>query len=227
MNLYGLRDRLGNEYKLHVKGHGDKGEWETFAIPIDPKPEFLELLIKGQWYIAECGDNSCDYIIRFDKEIGDGRAGKYLSFEFDILNTDRPRFVQGGAFTKISRPATPQEIENHLRKICDEKYVGKRVIDVPRNPCGGFITGVVISKPHKYPYNAKDDEFWMLYVDEYGKESGTCVYCNGIFAEVAPLKSPKELPKTIEELGNLLNKYAYDKEGNRWEFLREQGYKVD
>jgi hypothetical protein len=82
-------------------------------------------------------------------------------------------------------PATPQEIESHLRKICDEKYIGKKV----RCLVSGEYT-----VDRFWEYDDIKDRI-CYHTDVEGE--GAWLYGNGKFAEIIPDK--KKLPKTKKE----------------------------
>jgi len=91
------------------------------------------------------------------------------------------------------RPATPAEIESHLRKICDEKYVGKKVRSMHDN--------FYIQKPISlWGYWPIEDELWY----QIGGKSTTnvLVYKQGKFADIIPDKKSK--PETREDHKNFL-----------------------
>ena len=89
---------------------------------------------------------------------------------------------------------TPQEIEDHLRKICDEKYEGKRIKSLGDGHIGTVIQGS--------SYYLEDDSFWVN--DENGV---LLLYRDGKFAEIVPQK--KKLPKTKKELKELMCNWKY------------------
>jgi len=73
----------------------------------------------GTWYIAKCGVDSCDYLMRLNT-LKDN--GNFLSFEFDVLNTSTPTLMYGGEFTKIKRLATKEEVEKYLKAVYDRAF---------------------------------------------------------------------------------------------------------
>jgi len=109
--------------------------------------------------------------------------------------------VENGSHCEINNccPATPDEIESHLRKICDEKYIGKKVKCLH---CGEYT---IINTPHPSGYDKKYDQFWMI----ASNSDGVCVYEQGKFASIIPDK--KKLPKTREEFKVFLNDYDYER----------------
>jgi hypothetical protein len=89
---------------------------------------------------------------------------------------------------KCFRPATPQEIESHLRSIC-EKYVGKKVKCLEDWKMKGHLTS------NKFKYESHHDEFWME--DSEHPYLAICVYKDGTFADILPSLKPK--PETKED----------------------------
>lgn len=96
------------------------------------------------------------------------------------------------------RPATPAEIEAHLRKVC-EKYVGKRVRCLENGKIGIPF--------ESQAYYFSDDEFWM----NCSEIVGACVYKKGKFAEILPDKKKK--PETKEDYIALLRDWINDDQG--------------
>jgi len=94
---------------------------------------------------------------------------------------------------------TKEEIELHLKKICEEKYIGKRVKGLV-NSC---YEGIVTNKCLIGPYFSDSDDYWMCLEND----KGICVYKQGKFAEIIPDKKP--LPKTKEEFEKFLDDYAW------------------
>lgn len=117
------------------------------------------------------------------------------------------------------RLATPQEIEAHLRKICDEKYAG-RVIKTDED--------VYVIKRF-LEYNSSEDSLWYWASDNLP----VCIYREGKFAEIVP-DEPKELPKTVGELVLLIQDIfidhpkGYDIRLSLWieAWLAGRGYKT-
>lgn len=91
---------------------------------------------------------------------------------------------------------TEDEIESHLRKICDEKYVGKKVKCLRNWDCDKINKEEAVK-----PYVIEYDRYWMR------ADNGNyiCVYANGKFAEIIPDKKP--LPKTREEYKEFLDDF--------------------
>jgi len=151
----------------------------------EPKPMFKV----GQWVT----DDYYKEVIRFGYTEKDGRV-------YDTNGYLRNVGV------KYLRHATPQEIESHLRKICDDKYIGKKV------KC--LSTGRGIIKEYNV-YEFKGDTLW--YTDNYG--SPMMVYRSGKFAEIIPEK--KKLPKTKEEFNSFLGAYCNRHTSSVAEFLKD------
>ena len=86
------------------------------------------------------------------------------------------------------RHATPQEIESHLKKICDEKYIGKKV--------RSLYSGVTDTIQRKQAFSFSKDQMWYE-----GTQFGILVYDKGKFADIVSDK--KKLPKTKDELINI------------------------
>lgn len=106
------------------------------------------------------------------------------------------------------RPATPQEIESHLRKICDEKYIGRKVKSLNSQENRDVV------KFNEYCF--ADDT--MFYYDlEFGYLAS--VYCKGEFAEIIPDK--KKLPKTKQEFNLFLGHWNSRHTKTTGEFLNE------
>jgi len=93
-------------------------------------------------------------------------------------------------------------------------------------PLGGEVHGLIINQIHIHPYDAAEDSFWMCVLDENNDVKGTCVYYQGKFAKIVP-DEPKELPKTLEELRNLLDKfYNSNVHTTPDNFLKNEGYET-
>jgi hypothetical protein len=114
----------------------------------------------------------------------------------------------GWSYTKELRLATPQEIEDHLRKICDEKGfktgVKIRGLDIDANP---FNNCYVIEMPAIYD---KDE-------DSFVTSTGDRIYCKGKFAEIVAQK--KKLPKTKTDFNIFLDNYNSRHSRTTEEFL--------
>jgi hypothetical protein len=85
--------------------------------------------------------------------------------------------------------ATPQEIENHLKKIAEEKgFKNNTLIRGLTAQSEPFYSCYVMETP--LSYNEPEDSLCS--------QSGDRVYCRGKWAEIVPVK--KKLPKNKEEL---------------------------
>ncbi len=128
--LFGLRDKDGREYKVlgivnndrlildyavPVKGDNVNEPVDWDLIGKEPLPEFKV----GQWaaWEEEWGNNvkHLFYITRFANN-------EVLGNNFD------PDKEEVKCLKRDLVSVTPQEIETHLRAICDEKYIGKTTI---------------------------------------------------------------------------------------------------
>ncbi|MCJ7447945.1 MAG: hypothetical protein MUO72_09640 [Bacteroidales bacterium] len=173
--LFGLKDKEGNEYKILAEPYRD-GFTYNAIMPLEKEPEFK---IPG-WYIIN-NYSLCNKIVYIIERT-----------EIFLISEKGDRF-----HIKYSNPATQQEIESHLRKICDEKYIGKRVKGI-----NGFTD--IISKFLSY----ESDSDTMRY-----KGEGNFIiylYENGKFAEI--ISDKKKLPKTKEEfkkfIGDVIEWYS-------------------
>jgi hypothetical protein len=171
----------------------------------EPKPEFKV----GDWVCLK----TTSYPYRINRVLPEGNLC------LDNLQTIGGRLV--GITPGGMRLATPQEVESYLKGICDEKYIGKTIINLYR--------GNKVKVLDKYPtYIGQYDDFYILGEDTEGEHCNALLYSKGIFAEVLPQEF-KELPKTIEELILLIQNFERDGKGwlTPYGFLKEQGYKVD
>lgn len=94
----------------------------------------------------------------------------------------------------------PAEIESHLRKICDDKYIGKKTK-------GTFYPNEILLVDHYNTYNKDEDRLW--YYDKYG--NAVSVYESGKFAEIIPEK--KKLPNDRKGISELIELYHYQNDG--------------
>jgi hypothetical protein len=139
--------------------------------PVEEKPYFRI----GQWAIRTTDMGGPHY--------------KNRMFKIDSISTTT---IGEGTITHCKnscRPATVKEIADHLRGICDIKYVGKNVFPV------GMSCDYRIYEWHSY--DSPNDR--VYYVSSHGT---VCVYSKGLFADLAPEK--KKLPRTKKELVSLL-----------------------
>jgi len=168
-----------NENEIKVDGVIYRKTEET-------KPEFKV----GEWII---GINECRpyNVARLEK--------KENGHNFIYNSYDSSGVQEVSVSSHYCRHATKEEIESHLKKICDEKYVGKMVRCLfDRN------------------YNEPDFQVQKVkYFDEYKPISDElrysdgfhwiCVYKQGEWATILPDK--KKLPKTQVEAAAFLADY--------------------
>jgi hypothetical protein len=134
----------------------------------EPKPEFKV----GQWYF-----NTIHRRIY--------RVSKISCADIWFDNSDdkgTPHFGIDSDYAEQSRPATPAEIESHLQKICDEKYIGKKA------RCLLLNTEAQIRLHPTTNYYSGTDELWY----EVLNGMRICIYRQGKFAEIVEPK--KTLP---------------------------------
>ena len=197
MELFELLDKYGKDIKLTVTDDPFVHPHPIIRVEPVQKTHELEFNVPG-WYV--CGINIF-YAIKL--------ISPHLHHNRGCFNTE------------FSRPATPQEIETHLRKVCDDKYVGRRV------RCLSFPNDIeVIKKFERYDGISEEcDADQMVYNSESNRLM--VVYSRGKFAEIVP-DEPKGLPETVEELKELIYKFKYTCGDNYsiGEFLRKQGYKT-
>jgi len=157
----------------------------------------------GEWVI---GINECSPKTPARIE-GEGNGSNKILSNYDNYNN-----TQLAINASYCRYATPDEIEAHLKKICDEKGF-KEGIEIRGLQEDGLFrkTLYFIRFPCKYD----SDE------DSYVTASGDRLYCKGKFAEIIPDK--KKLPRTKEEfpkfLGDFCNRHcnSVDKFLNQYE----------
>jgi hypothetical protein len=205
MELFGLKNKDGKEYKLTILDIPQApSQYRQIQVePIEPEPTFKE----GDWIIGK------DYYNPSEPSRVIKIHGYYADLDMDDGLNFRWESGNGGSFWRL---ATLQEIEQHLKGICDEKYIGKiaKCLVLPTDDDE-------IIKFKRYFIN--EDKVW--YKSKNGNE--VCVYRQGKFAEVLPQES-KELPETLEELKQLFDKfYNSNIITSPDRFLEEQGYKVD
>ena len=160
----------------------------------DMKPAEPEFKV-GQWVITPAG------ILRRIKEFADNdEHGVQRAFD------DFGEIIQ---LTSFYRPATPAEIEAHLKKICDEKGLmqpGQRYKSATSKQEFTF---------NKYGHTEYSEKYDSLY------NNGMDIYSKGKFAEVIPDK--KKLPKTREEYSEFLINYVLCSSG-AFDFLNEYDF---
>jgi len=209
MEYFGLKDKDGRDVKLVVTN-------DPFAHPHPIiRVENIEPVQKMHKLEFKVGDWVSDGLLVFGRVIGIGCSG--VVYVEDVLTkTQYTLSPQNVVFL------TPQEIEAHLRKICDEKYVGKKA------RCLSYGKDIDTIKEFKR-YDEVDRHYnpdQMIYNSESGRLM--VVYLHGKFAEIVP-DEPKELPKTLEELERLLihfKTYVRSRNTTTDTYLEEQGYKT-
>lgn len=100
------------------------------------------------------------------------------------------------------RPATKEEIEAHLRKICDEKGYKKGMKVKDAND--GLVSVITENEPEEYR-----PEYDSLVIRSRAKDHDyrvTNLYYNGKFAEILP--DLKKKPETREEFEAFLDDYT-------------------
>jgi hypothetical protein len=134
------------------------------------EPEFKV----GQWVISDNAQpQSPAIVIKINTKHG--------LLTFDNFMGD----IRELAYRRWMRPATPSEIEAHLRKICDEKYVGKKVIS---------LNSKAERKVQSFErYDISSD---TLYYNDFNYNWVASIYCNGKFAEI--LSEKKKMTMTKE-----------------------------
>jgi hypothetical protein len=167
MKLYGLKDEQGVEYILNVPSY----DVEPVIIS-KPKPE----LKVGDWIIECMANPSIGRIFRIENNI------IYFSYIFNSSYRENWNYLNN------LRLATEEEIKNHLKKICDEKYIDKRV------RCLSSYSDIQTIR-HMDNYDYLHDRMW--YSNGFG--TNTLVYCNGEFAEIIKDKT-KVVEVTDEEI---------------------------
>ena len=160
------------------------GDWIIGIDGYAPRSPFRITAIKG---------------IHFDSENGKG-VGCEDAWRSDL----RDEFYV--------RLCSHAEIETHLKKICDEKYIGKKVRSLFLSRIG-VVTGFCT-----YKSNPGADELW--YYDE--QRDGTLIYSNGKWAEIIPAK--KQLPKTKMEFFVFMDIWVNDYRQTTDEFLDQYNF---
>jgi len=156
----------------------------------EPKPEFKV----GDWIISLMSHGN---EIQHIKSISDNCV------EYDMGCS--PRYPHGHySWRGYIRHATKDEIESHLKKICDEKY-----------PVGTKYKSLV------YGDFAQVKGIFRYFIEgDYMTDGfGGCVYDNGKFAEILPDK--KKLPKTKAEFNTFLGAWANRHTSTTDEFLND------
>ena len=155
----------------------------------EPKPEFKV----GDWVTGSMASWSSP--VRIEKVL---EKNNYI-----VTNVfDDPKNYSESIRTyevKYLRHATKDEIESHLKKICDERYVGKKVkcLMYPND------SGTIFKFSRYDGVEMGGDVDQMVYIDT--DDRCMVVYSEGKFAEIIPDK--KKLPKTKDEFENFLDAY--------------------
>ena len=181
--LFGLTDEHGNKVSIVLGGDSmptdGNAYWDIIQIkalaPVEEKkaPEFKV----GDWIKH---DNDIYRIENIEKD--------------GWINGDTPG---GGWHVNHLRLATLQEIQDHLKKICDEKYIGKKIRCLVDNEIY-----LVSNENHPAGYEKGYDQFWMT----PDKDIGICVYKDGKWAEIIlDVPDKKKLPKTKEEFEEFIH----------------------
>lgn len=159
------------------------------------KPEFKV----GQWVISDNAQpRTPARVLKID--------GVYLTFDNYCGHQDSL------AYRDWMRPATKEEIEAHLRKICEEKGY----------KAGVKIRNMINAERHTikradFTYYMNDDSLHCSTPEEewrHREHSNPAIYYQGEFAEVIPDKKPKPVTrKDFEEFlaayeGNYFNGFA-------------------
>jgi hypothetical protein len=168
------------------------------------EPKSISFIPKvGIWIIGQDGgvDYSLEHPCRIIRLADDNDGGFY----FD--DNGREEYECTGV-----RSATVQEIESHLKPICEEKYVGKKTVSV----CDGHDAYPV--KFGKYCINNDS----LYYFDK--DDNAIYVYHQGKFAEIIP--DLKKLPETKAEFKEFMIAYC-NHAGNSYGYIDDFLYQYD
>lgn len=190
MELYGLKDKDGKEYKVTLPDTTVPNAIDnrTFTLgdlsikPVEPKKEF----------------KTGDWVFEIDRKFINTRhrVTRIIKIENNEIwceDFNESSWLNSTSFIKAYRHATPQEIETHLRKICDEKYIGKKV--------KSLFSDTIDTIQVYQSFSFSRDQMWYT-----GNTMGVLVYEQGKFADIVPGK--KKLPKTKEEFKVFLKEYS-------------------
>jgi hypothetical protein len=213
MELFGLKNKDGEEFSLLIS-NGETGKYELKSVNrlVEPEPKFKV----GDWvyYTNPPHMKGLDCVFRIEDIRGTSDRGRFRLSESS----------ESWYKSDHCRLATPQEIESHLKKICDEKYIGK----IARcTVCPSDTLEIKEFSEYRGGSPLWEGTDQMIYEATNGKLMS--VYSDGKFAEILPQES-KELPKTITELVQLLYDFRdADKQPKHTvrDFIIKQGYKVD
>jgi len=146
------------------------------------KPEFKA----GRWIVTA----SCNEVKRI-KEIN----GDIIKYDDGCTHTNWKGFI---------RPATEEEIESHLKKVCGEKgyKTGIKLKSINVGEEGRIYT---IADTYDFKYDSVDDCIRIVTPQEEWIEgcSNPSIYQKGKFAEIIPDK--KKRPETRDEFRELIN----------------------
>jgi len=169
-NMDKLKDELFEAIDKICKDYESKNEPDTV-------PKFKV----GDWVI---GENRClpkkPSLIR--------KFYEYSLMDYDDFEGATKQIAWKGYI----RHATKDEIESHLRKICDEKYIGKKV----KCLCGNDSCKNTLVKKFEC-YLSDCDQLWY---------NDILIYDQGKFAEIIPDKKKK--PDTWNEFASMLERFA-------------------
>lgn len=184
--LYGLKDEGGKDVVLNIESVYGRKTATAFDIveikTVEKEPEFKV----GQW------------VWQLHAKWVEKSHRKAKLFRINHITNGLLYSDEGLPYKpQYSVLATPQEIEAHLKEICDEKYVGKKVNGLV-GEWSGEIRHFSESDFTYQPYDPSVDRFWMKNTENIW----VCVYDAGKFAEILPSK--KKLPKTKEEFKDFL-----------------------
>ena len=159
------------------------------------EPEFKA----GQWYISK-SEGRKDKIYRICRI-----NGRYIYYDCSNIEGKSNWIAKDSVMYKSSKPATKEQIESHLKEICDEKYIGKKVKCL-------FDGEYIVSS--FWIYDVKGDKLWYNI-----RGANTCIllYEEGKFAEIIPDKKKK--PETREEFEEFMDDWLSDENEKRNEFL--------
>jgi len=156
----------------------------------------------GQWVVV----NSIEDYSR--NPIGDiGRVYPDNSKDYDcrviVYGVSEDNIGNGQNYSTL-RPATKDEIEQHLIKVAKEKYPNGCKV---KSALYGDL--FIYNELNIFDYEIKNDQLWL---------QGMCLYNKGKWAEILPSKKP--LPKTKEELNIMLNDFLTNLSGTRNSVLK-------
>jgi len=180
-NMDKLKDELFEAIGKICKDYKEKHE-----------PEFKV----GQWYISK-SEGRKDKIYRVCRI-----NGRYIYYDCSNIEGKSNWIAKNSVMYKSSKPATKEQIESHLRKICDEKYIGKKVKSLHDE---NYIQKVL----QFWLYSFNEDKLWYEIDSEKHPTTNLLIYDQGKFASIIP-PDKKKLPKTREELKELLRQVQDD-----------------